>query len=165
MINKRLLSLLLSLLVGVSFTSCSNDSEEELSATVGLIGNWTLQSADTRINDQSMEEFISELASLMNVPAETISEDFDMGGDFASGTTIEFREDGSYVLTESDDTSETGLWTATDKTVTISDADGDDPVTLEVRSLTSNKAILYMLEEESDGEMAMKMEFTLNFTK
>jgi len=163
--KKDLLSFLLAAFVVVSFSSCSDDTEEELSATVGLVGSWTLQSADIMINDKSMSEFISELATALGVPEETISEDFDMGN-FASGTTIEFREDGTYTLTETDDdTSESGIWSATDKTVTISDANGDDPVTLDVRSLTSSKAQLYMMEQETDGDMSMKMEFTLNFTK
>lgn len=164
--KKSILSFLLAAMVAFSFSSCSDDSEKELSATVGLIGTWTLQSADIMINDKSMEEFITELASLLGVPEETLADEFDMEDEFASGTTIEFKEDGTYTLTEvGDDTPDRGLWTATDKTVTISDATGSDPVTLDVRSLTSNKAVFYMLEEETDGEMSMKMEFTLNFTK
>jgi len=163
--KKVLLSLFLAALFAVSFSSCSDDAEEELSATVGLVGTWTLQSADIMINDQSMEDFITELASLLGVPEATLAEEFDMD-EFASGTTIEFREDGTYTLNEvGDDSPETGLWSATDKTVTISDSDGADPVTLQVRSLTSSQAVFYMLEEETDGDMSMKMEITMNFSK
>lgn len=163
--KKNLLSLLLAAFSVVSFSSCSDDSEEELSATVGLIGTWTLQSADILINDKSMEQFITELATLMGVPEESIAEEFEMDG-FESGTSLEFKEDGTYVLTEvGEDTPETGLWSATDKTVTIRDAAGNDPLILDVRSLTKSKAVFYMLEEETDGEMSMKMEITMNFTK
>ena len=145
--KKVLLSFLLAALFSTTFTSCSDDAEEELSATVGLVGTWTLQSADIMINDQSLEEFVSELAALLNVPEATIADEFDMD-EFASGTTIEFREDGTYTLNEvGDDTPERGLWTATDKTVTITDSDGADPITLQVRSLTSSQAVFYMLEE------------------
>lgn len=163
--KKVLLSFLLAALFTTTFTSCSDDAEKELSATVGLVGTWTLRSADIMINDQSLEDFVSELAALLNVPEATIAEEFDMG-EFSSGTTIEFRDNGTYILNEvGDDTPETGLWSATEKTVTITDADGADPITLQVRSLTSSRASLYMLEEESDGDMNMKIEMTLNFSK
>lgn len=65
-------------LLAVSFYSCSDDTEKELSATVGLVGTWKLQSADIVINDQSLEEFIADQAALTNVPEETVAEDFDM---------------------------------------------------------------------------------------
>jgi len=163
--KKGLLSFLLAAFVAASFSSCSDDTDEELSATVGLVGTWTLQSADVMINDKSLEEFVTELATLLNVPEETIAGEFEMD-EFSSGTTIEFRDNGTFLLTEAgESTAESGLWTATDKTVTISDADGDDPLTLEIRSLTSNRAEMYLVEQETEGDVTTKMEFTLNFTK
>ena len=164
--KKNLLSLLMTVLVAVSFTSCSDDTEKELSAEVGLVGTWTLQSADVMINDVSLDEFVKELAALLGVPESQLAGEFDMTEGFSSGSRIEFRDNGTYIFTEAgDDTPESGLWTATEKTVTISDANGGDPMTLDVKSLTSSKAQFYMMEEESEDDMTMKIEITLNLTK
>ncbi|MFP4092068.1 MAG: lipocalin family protein [Cyclobacteriaceae bacterium] len=164
--TKNLLSFAFATLLAFIFSSCSDDTEKELSAEVGLIGTWTLQSADVAINGKSLDEFVKELAALMGVPESEIADSFDMDNEFETGTTIEFKEDGTYVAKEVNSTStDTGLWTATDKTVTITDADGSDPLILDVKSLTSNKAVFYMMEEESENGMTMKIEVTLNLTK
>jgi hypothetical protein len=160
-----LLSVLMAVLLAVSFSSYTDDTKKELPATVGLVGTWTLPSADVVTNDQSLEEFIADLTALLNVSEETVAEKFDTS-DFEASTTIAFAEDSTYTLTEAgDDDPGTDKKTATDKTVTVSDASSNEPLTLDVRSLTSSRAVFYLLPEDTDGDMTMKMEVTMNFTK
>lgn len=164
--KKNVLSLMLISLLAVSIFSCSDKDEEDLSAEVGLIGKWTLQSADVSINGQSMEAYIKQLAEQMGVPEEQMGDMFDMDSEFTKGTTIEFQDSGVVIIDDQEGEAERGTWTSTEKTVTITI--DNDPVTLDVKSLKNSSAVFAMsMEGLDDSEMEgnLAIEVIMNLSK
>ncbi|WPP48558.1 hypothetical protein [Catalinimonas niigatensis] len=166
MMKKNVLSLTLTALLAVSIFSCSDKGDEELSAEVGLMGKWTLQSADLSINGQSMDAYIRSMAEQMGMSEEEASEMFNVNDEFETGTTIDFQDNSVIVITENDGAIERGTWTSTAKTVTITI--DDDPMTLDVKSLKKSSAVFAMsMEGDDDSEMAenLAIEIIMSLSK
>lgn len=164
--KKNVFSLMLTALLAVTFFSCSDKDDEELSAEVGLIGKWTLQSADVSINGQSMEAYIKQYADQMGLSEEDASEMLDMFNvedEFETGTTIDFQDSGAVIITEKNGDTENGTWTSTAKTVTITM--DDEPLTLDVKSLKKSSAVFSMAMEGFEGSDAMSLEVIMNLSK
>ena len=85
--------------------------------------------------------------------------------------TLQIKSDGTYTATFGGET-DTGTWSLSEdgKTLTV-DSNTDDPQTIKVAELTSNKLSLQMTETENadlneDGtDETMTMNITLNFTR
>ncbi|MEO0333528.1 MAG: hypothetical protein AAF223_17895, partial [Bacteroidota bacterium] len=146
--------------LAVALFSCSND-DEQISTEVGIIGQWTVESADMTIDGKSLETFIEESINdlktqlgdnyddQMAALLEESFEDFDLSEEFEN-TTIEFKEDKTAIVTDEDGT-QNGTWSANDKELTITFDNDSQKYT--VRSLTGNNASLSTSLEFEDMEL------------
>ena len=167
----------LGLLLTATLFACNKD-DEQLSTEVGIIGKWTVESADVMINGKSFESYVEESISQLKSQlgdsydeqmAELMKEglsDLDFSEEFEN-TTIEFKEDKTAIVTDDEGTQE-GTWSVNDKTliVTVDDV----PQTFTVRSLTNSNASLSMNMEmegfEVEGmDAATAMEVVMNLKK
>jgi len=140
----------LGLLLTFTLLSCNKD-DEQLSTEVGIIGKWTIESADVMINGKSFESFIDESISQLknqlgdsysDEMAELMKEGFaelDFSEEFEN-TVIEFKEDKTAIITDEDGTQE-GTWSADNKVLIVT-IGNDDPQRFTVLSLTSSNASL-----------------------
>jgi len=173
---QKLLSTTLVLFLAITSFSCSKD-DEEIATEVGVIGVWTVQSADITLDGKSLTSYIEESINQMKSQlgqqysdemgeafAESF-ESFDMSGEF-EGNTIEFKSENNVVIVTDEDGSEEGTWSLSDKLITVT-IDGDSQ-TFEVRSMTSSTAAFVMAFEEMDDmqmESPLKIEVTMNLKK
>ncbi|MEM6845407.1 MAG: hypothetical protein AAF944_03500 [Bacteroidota bacterium] len=146
---QKLFSTTLIACLAVTLFSCSDD-DEQLSTEVGIIGQWTVESAEMTIDGKSLETFVEESINQLKTQlgdnfddemAELLQESFselDLSEEFEN-TTLEFKEDKTAIVTDEDGT-ESGTWSANDKELTITFDNDSQKYT--VRSLTDNNASL-----------------------
>ena len=172
----NLASWLLGLMLVTSLFSCNKD-DEEISTEVGIIGVWTVQSADVTLDGKSLDSYIEETINQMKsqfgeqysdemgVAIAESFESFDMTSGF-EGNTIEFKSENNIVVVTDEDGSEEGTWSVSDKLVTVT-VDGDSQ-TFEVRSLTSSSAAFVLAFDEMEDmqmESPIKVEVIMNMKK
>ncbi|MEM9671465.1 MAG: hypothetical protein ACFB15_22715 [Cyclobacteriaceae bacterium] len=147
----------LGLLLTFTLFSCSKE-DEQLSTEVGIIGKWTVQSADLMIDGKSYESYVEEsinqlkqqlgenYSDVMGDEIEDLFADFDPSSEFEN-TTIEFLSDKTAIVTD-EDGSQNGTWAADGKQLIVTF--DNDTQEFTVRSLTSSEASLAMSSEFDD---------------
>lgn len=168
---KKIKYLLLLLLMASSmlFQACSDDDEEP---TITIVGNWMLQ--DQRIvlflDGQQVSDVVAEL--LLEAAGVELDEPV-----LPAGTQLDFREDGTYTATVPGSPPEDGSWALnSDSSVLTIDAGTDDSISFNVTSLSGNRMVLSLAEEEEieldsdndgqpDGMQTVRLEAELTFTR
>lgn len=150
----------LGLFLTATLFSCNKD-DEQLSTEVGIIGKWTVQSADLLIDGKSYESYVEESINqlkqqlgnsyndAMGDEIEDLFADFDPSSEFEN-TTIEFLSDKTAIVTD-EDGSQNGTWEANDKQLIVTFDNETQKFT--VRSLTGSEASLAMSSELDELEM------------
>ena len=171
----NLASWLLGLMLVTSLFSCNKD-DEEISTEVGIIGVWTVQSADVTLDGKSLDSYIEETINQMKsqfgeqysdemgVAIAESFESFDMTSGF-EGNTIEFKSENNIVVVTDEDGSEEGTWSLSGNNLTVT-FDGV-PETFEVRNMTKSSASLHASFEGEgmDQQSAMMIESIINLKK
>ncbi|MDF9800038.1 hypothetical protein OKW21_005301 [Catalinimonas alkaloidigena] len=133
--KKNVLSLMLLSMMVVSLFSCSKD-EEDFDVQVGIIGEWTLESAETTFGGKTLQEYVEETGA--NEEEREYLEEINLSG-FELAARLNFQEQGLLVIQESgSDTN--GSWSAEKQTLTVTE--GDHTVEYKVKSLSDTKAVL-----------------------
>jgi hypothetical protein len=168
--KKHLLPLLVLLLFSFAIVSCGSDDDDE--APVSIIGTWEAVSSDVEIaasiNGIPLQQELIELfLGSSGFDLEILDED--------DNSTIEFKSNGTYVVTD-DDGTETGTYTVSNDNkiviLTFTDDDDDDDdspdeTQFNIVSLTATNMTVQSLVEDSfeeDGdliEIALDMEVSL----
>ncbi|MEK6476439.1 hypothetical protein WJR50_02855 [Catalinimonas sp. 4WD22] len=150
--KKNVLSLMLLSFMAVSLFSCSKD-DEDFDVQVGIIGEWSLASADILIEGKSMQEYAKDAGI-----SEEQLEFFDFS-EFESETKFDFQENGVLVMKDSEGEMNSS-WSADKKTLTITEGDYD--IVYNVKSLSDTKAVLsYKDESHVYGDFNIESILTL----
>lgn len=133
--KKNVLSLMLLSFMAVSLFSCSKD-DEDFDVQVGIIGEWTLESAETTFGGKTLQEYAKETGAT----EEELKylEEINLSG-LELTSKLNFQENGVLVIQESG-SDINGTWSAEKNTLTVTE--DDHTVEYNVKSLSDTKAVL-----------------------
>ena len=144
----KLRNFILIIITGLIFTACSKDSTPE----EDLIGTWTVESATftAMIGSKTLTQYFIDEMGLTAVEAQQFTAIFNAMMEQTFTGTIQFKSDNTYTSNLGGD-ADNGTWSLTvdGKTLTI-DSSTDDPITLDIIELTSEKCKLEMLQSISE---------------
>jgi hypothetical protein len=132
-------TLLFVLLTGVVLTSCDKDDKN----TNDLVGSWTVDSTNVNatVNSKTMLQYFTDLG-LSPTDAQTAAQSFDRSVSQAFSGTINFKSDGTYTSNLGGQ-ADSGTWTLnSSKDKLTVDSKTDNPVILNVTTLTGNQLVL-----------------------
>ena len=166
--------------------SCSDDDGDDAPASL-VIGTWNFQSAtlDITVDGTDALAFFTALFEAAGLDeteaaasAESTFADLESGANIFDGAVFVFDANGTYSITYSDNTSDSGSWveSSDSSTVTLSpDADADEPnpssVVLNVDALSETSATFSFTQVESgdltgDGtDNELSISFVMTVTK
>ncbi len=140
--------IILVLITGLVFASCTKDSNPE----EDILGTWTVEDVDfeATIGTKSLLQYYMDEFSMTEAQAQVVMAAFGAALAQQFTGTIEIKADNTYTATMGDD-SDTGTWSLSSdyKKLTL-DSDADETVVLDVISLTSAKAVMGISEEISE---------------
>lgn len=146
---QRLFSTTLVLFLTVTLFSCNKEDEEAIFTEAGLVGVWTIESSELKINGQSLTDGDT---GFFSYPKNSVIE-------FLSSKRYNISDESLAVIYEE------GTW-AFDGASTVTLTDSNDEVTIyTIQSMNGKSARLYSLVEESLLGVSLKSEQTLNLKK
>ena len=138
LINLR--GIILVLIAGLFFTSCSKDSDP----AADLVGTWTFSNAtfDAKVGTKSLTQYFIDEMGLTEAQAQQVLVLFNAQMQQAFTGTIQMKSDNTYTATIGGE-SDSGTWSLSsdNKKLTI-DSDTDAPVIFDILELSSHKVVL-----------------------
>lgn len=157
------------IILGLILSACSKDDPP---ASENIVGTWTTVSGiyTAMIGEMTLTDYFIDVMELTEEEAEAVTEYFNLLMQEGFSGTIQLKSDKTYTSTLGGDP-DSGTWSLSSdgKKLTI-DSATDDPFTLDVIELTSDKLILEIvetIEEDLNGddipeEITVTIEMTFN---
>jgi hypothetical protein len=161
-------NLILVLITGVVFSSCSKDDEK----TDAIVGTWTTgtSTVTVTVDSKTLIQYFTDLGFTAE-EAQAYADLFDQALKQAFTGTITIKSDHTYT-SNLDDSPDSGTWSLnSDRSVLTITSTTDGPMTFDVLELTSSKMHLHAQEttnEDLNGDQtpeALSIEIDLNLTK
>ena len=153
--------------------SCSKEDEEE-KATNNLLGTWTIgtTSADLSVDGVDMVTYMTTNFDYTEQTAQMLIDFFTAGIETSNQGTINFKDDNTYRLINSDGT-EDGTWSLSNDGNTLTLVYEDETSNLTIVSLTSSNLKLQIptetedvdLDDDGDNETTVDINMELNLSK
>jgi len=136
----NLSGIILVLIAGMFFTSCSKDSDPE----ADLAGTWTFSNAtfDAKVGTKTLTQYFMDELGLTQAQAQQMLVLFTAQMQQAFTGTMQIKSDNTYTATFGGE-SDSGTWSLSEdgKKLTI-DSETEDTVIFDILELTSHKLIL-----------------------
>ena len=132
----------------LAFQACNNDDE----ANEGDIeGTWNVTDLDfdITVNGESLDSFLPQTQADLfeGLLTSTFEESFE-------GSSIEFKADGTYTTTDSDDDTESGTWSInSDGSVLTLDSGTAEEFSFDIKSSTSSSLVLNYSETDDSQDL------------